>query len=108
MEPEKADECRRVYATLMAMSKWRVRACVYMRELRWTEKCDQLHDMSEMRRLHEEYVGAKAMERIEAYAETREDERRAEQAAMHLRARTARELESARVWVNRWLRRITP
>jgi hypothetical protein len=93
MELEKSQECKFVYQTLLAMANG-CKSCVYMRELKWTENCDEILDMSEVRRLHAEHVGAEAMKRIQEYKETREDEMRAEQAVKQWKTRTERELSA--------------
>ena len=70
----------------------------FVRELEETVRCDQFHDLSEVRAAYKVKIGEDSMRRIAIYDETEKDERRAEQAVVHHYDWTQRWLVKALDW----------
>jgi hypothetical protein len=99
-ESENCEKCQRIFRNLLAAK--RASSCVYIRELGFTDQCDDFYDFSRIRRSYAELVGESAMDRIRMYDETKEDERRAKQAVTHYSIGTTQHLVAALTWPN-WL-----
>jgi hypothetical protein len=96
-EPER---CQYIIHNLLTLKNRT--SCGFIRELAFTDKCDQFYDLASIRKSYVEFVGAPAMERIVEYKETDEDKRRATQAVFHYTEWTTQRLEYALTWPS-WL-----
>lgn len=104
IEMTESEKCQSMFRNLLTAKGLanNQSSCVYVRELTFTSRCDEIYDFSSIRKSYEALVGTAAMQRISAYKETEEDERRAEQAVMHYNNWTTLHLEYALTWPN-WL-----
>lgn len=75
------EQCQFLFQGLLK-GKWS--ATSYIRELQETIHCDQFYSFKEIRAEVREFIDAEAMDRILAYNETQQDERRAVQAICHI------------------------
>lgn len=75
-------------------------ACLFIREIMLTDRCDHIHDLSKVRMAYYEALDQERMQRILAYDENEKDECIAKQAVFHYHDWTQRNLVSALAWPN--------
>ena len=103
-EMTESEKCQSIFRNLLVAKGLAQNqcSCTYIRELTFTKRCDEFYNFSNVRKSYAELVGTPAMDRITAFKETEEDERRAELAVTHYSIWTTQHLESALTWPN-WL-----
>ena len=76
-------KCQSIYWNLLKLQQKDVYAASYLRELFKTYKCDTQSDLSELRKLHSDFLGEDLTDRVINYKTNHEDEIKVAEAVNH-------------------------